>query len=205
MSYAQDNEDAWALRHFCPDYRGRFLDLGAHDGQRGSNTLLLAEHGWSGVLVDASPQTCKRLCQTASRFPGVEVVHAVIGMTPGLVPFWCVFDDGLSSLSTTSKPLQDRGLERTGAHKFWANALTIPDLLTAHPGPYDVVSIDLEGISLDVMRAIPWDDIKCRFAVIEAFPSAVLGQDERPTVQAYMESRGFRLLAHSLENVILGR
>jgi hypothetical protein len=40
---------------------GRFVEFGAHDGKFCSNTRLLLESGWSGKLIESSPELFKKL------------------------------------------------------------------------------------------------------------------------------------------------
>ena len=41
--------------------KGRFVEFGAHDGKYCSNTRLLLENGWSGKLIESSPELFKQL------------------------------------------------------------------------------------------------------------------------------------------------
>lgn len=41
--------------------RGRFVEFGAHDGKYCSNTRLLLDNGWTGKLIESSPQLFKDL------------------------------------------------------------------------------------------------------------------------------------------------
>jgi hypothetical protein len=201
MTRAQDREDELVLEHFG-SFKGRFLDIGALDGQTGSNTLLLAEHGWSGVYVEASWQCLPALIATSKRFPGTQVVQGLIAPQVGLVPFWCCPVPGHS---TASAPLQARGCGREGASKIYAPAFTPLQLLEALPGPYHFVSIDIEGLTLRVAEQIPWDAIECQALCLEAFPAEILGEDERPIIRRFFEGRGWRLLADTSENVVMVR
>lgn len=49
--YSQHNEEEVIL-DFFGNAKGKFLDVGAHDGETHSNTLALAERGWAGVLME---------------------------------------------------------------------------------------------------------------------------------------------------------
>ena len=50
MSYAQSGEDQIVL-DIC-GYGGRFLDIGSFHPTHLSNTRLLYEHGWTGVMIE---------------------------------------------------------------------------------------------------------------------------------------------------------
>ena len=202
MTYAQNGEDDLVAAHFG-GFVGRFLDLGAHNGRTFSNTLLLAERGWSGVWLDASYRSAPELVAAAARLPGVEVVHGAISADEhALVPFWDCPD---SLLSTARAELQEQGGPRAGAPKLWLPTLTVYDLLRALPGPYHVISVDLEGLSLDVLRKLPLLQLDCRCICVEVMPQLMVGIDEAMNVRYLLEPLGFRLLATTAENVIMVR
>jgi len=57
---------------------GTFVEIGAYDGIGGSQSLLLERcYGWSGVLVEASPQNFAKLLQNA-RSPRTRKVHSAV-------------------------------------------------------------------------------------------------------------------------------
>ena len=207
MSYCRD-EDTQALAHFGAGFQGRFLDLGANNGMNGSTTLLLAEHGWSGVWVEPNWSVMGELIARACAFSGrVQIVQGAVGLRHGLVPYWdasCLGEHS-SEWSTCSQDIQTRSEPRARALKLHVPVFTPADLVDAFPGEFHVVSIDLEGWSLDIMRAFPWDLVGCRFAVIEAFRPYHFGGDERPMVREFMESKGFRHFGNSEENVVMVR
>ena len=58
--YSQYGEDRLIL-DFFNGKKGNLLDIGANDGRTISNSLLFIEHGWAGVLVEASPIAFEKL------------------------------------------------------------------------------------------------------------------------------------------------
>jgi hypothetical protein len=65
VSYSQFGEDLVILkllgdRVADPD-KGVYVDVGAFDTVFFSNTLLLREHGWTGVNIDANPERIEQL------------------------------------------------------------------------------------------------------------------------------------------------
>lgn len=194
-------EDIKAISHFGESFMGRFLDLGCFDPAiGGSITYLLAQRGWEGVWVEAGHAAMGDVIKLARTFDGrVSVVHGAVGTKHGLVPLW---DCG--GYSTCSAVIKDIGAERGGAYKLLVPAFTPDDIVEAFPGAFDVVSIDVEGLSLDVMRAFPWDAVKCRFAVIEAFDGERFGNEPK-VVREFMESVGFSFVEQNVENVVMAR
>ena len=52
--YAQNNEDDILAKFFENTPNGSFLEIGAFHPKNLSNTRLLVEKGWGGVMVDMS-------------------------------------------------------------------------------------------------------------------------------------------------------
>lgn len=61
---------------------GTFLDLGAGDGYRNSNTRALSDQGWKGVLVESDPREYLRL---VNNHKANEKMACVLGRVTGIV------------------------------------------------------------------------------------------------------------------------
>lgn len=179
----------------------RFLDIGAGGGEVLSNTRFLLDQGWHGTWVDASPRSVEDLLARQKLYkPGqVEIVHAAVDKERGIRRIWSPSD---YLITTMSKELQDRGRERSNAQSFFMSTVRVKDIVDVVQGPYNFVSIDIDGLSLDVMRDIDYDSISCTCLCIEYLTANVLGVDERPIIKEYMESKGFRFYVETPENVI---
>lgn len=66
VRYSQNGEQEAILKIFG-ESEGRFLDIGAYDGKTFSNTLALIERGWSGVLIEPSPNAFMALADQIGR------------------------------------------------------------------------------------------------------------------------------------------
>jgi len=57
--------------------KGKFLEVGAFDGETLSNTCLLADDGWKGIYIEAVPDYYK-LCKKRHKFNDVVVLNKAI-------------------------------------------------------------------------------------------------------------------------------
>jgi hypothetical protein len=58
---------------------GFFVEFGAWDGKHLSNTYLLAERGWSGVMIESDPSRYQDLLKNIARFQGrISGVNAFV-------------------------------------------------------------------------------------------------------------------------------
>lgn len=157
--YSQSGEDAIILRHFKNRRFGRFLDLGAADGRTFSNTLALAELGWSGVCVEPIPRLAARLRHEHIARPSVLCVEAAIvprDCPEGLVHLY----DSNELVSSLSKDHAVLWAARFGIPSFEPIAVTGMHLntLLRHlvDDRFDLVSIDCESVSTRLLFDL-WD------------------------------------------------
>jgi FkbM family methyltransferase len=173
MKYSQNNEQAVIVRYLGQLPPGRFLDLGAFDGKTYSNTFALAEVGWSGVCVDASPLAFKSLCLNHRDRPGIEcVLVAVTPETTGDATLWETADAMSTLIEEGAQKWAPYVAERGGKLEdmfapVTVACLNVADFSAQYPGPYDFVNIDLEGLSVDVAKLLPFDEFNTRLVCVE--------------------------------------
>ena len=51
---SQNNEQEYILKYY-KNFKGKFLDVGAHNGVDFSNSFFLIELGWQGICVEPNP------------------------------------------------------------------------------------------------------------------------------------------------------
>ena len=71
-SYSQEGEDLILQRFFEKQAVGFYVDVGAHHPRRYSNTYLFYKKGWSGINIDAMPNSMKRFDKYRPRDINIE-------------------------------------------------------------------------------------------------------------------------------------
>jgi FkbM family methyltransferase len=144
--YSQLDEEDEILK-YTPE-RGHFLDIGAFHPRVLSNTRLLVEYGWTGVVVEPSPGPLKSLIQEYGSENGpVTVVCAAVGGN-GLVRMY-VTDD---AVTTDSERVHDLWKDEGGYYGiFYAPQISAAKLVT-YFGPFDFINVDTEGSSVDILK-----------------------------------------------------
>lgn len=151
--HSQSGEEAmileWADRRST---KGRFLDIGSVDGLAASNVRALALRGWSGVCIEPAAWAFDKLADLYHERPDIETVQAAIVVEPApLIRFHYAHD----LLSTTEDDYRDKWAD--AGVKFapvYVATVTVAQLLDVLPGPYDMISVDVEGTSLAVTEAL---------------------------------------------------
>lgn len=193
--WSQNSEQDILLQHFGEKADGRVLEIGAWDFQTFSNARALLLRGWSGVLVEPSPKPFVSLLEAYQYRPEIKLVNAAIAPLPGLVPFYDAAGDALSSLN----PEQRAKWPDTAWREIWVSTITLDQLLVAFPGPYDLLSIDTESTSVDLLLAFPLAAMAERCACVIEHDGRIDELDSR------MRHSGFRQAGRNTENCVYVR
>ncbi len=156
--YSENNEEQ-IIKDFFKGSTGRYLDIGAYDGVKISNTLALAESGWIGTVVEASTKVFQRLEKNYKErnLTNVELINAayVPESYPDYVEFHEILDgNGLGSL-TKNNILSRPEWNKNEISSFKVNTIK-PSKLFANPD-FKFISIDVERMNLETMVTIPWN------------------------------------------------
>lgn len=150
--WSQSGEEAmilpWAVRHG----QGRWLDIGAADGSSASNTHALALEGWPGVAVEPAAGYFAHLANLYADRPDVECVQAAVVTEPAPLVRFYLSDD---LVSTTDEAHVKTWGKIATFNALYVGAVTVAELLSCFPGPYDFASIDTEGTSVEL-----WDELR---------------------------------------------
>jgi FkbM family methyltransferase len=179
LSYAQQGEDIVAyhllrdvLRLTAPTY----LDIGAADPVLGSNTYLLYCTGGRGVLVEPNPSYVEQLRR---RRPNDTVVAAGVGVGKEREADYYVIR-GQPPLNTFS-PEAVASYRRQFGPDAVERVLRMPllpvnEVIATHLGRApDLLSIDIEGMDLAVLRTLDFERLRPGVIVAETAQRAPPG------------------------------
>lgn len=199
MSYSQNNEEE-IIRRYFGNNKGTFLDIGANDGITLSNTFALANAGWKGTLVEASPSAYERLQTCYSNMTGFDLINTAVGSHNGKI---VLHDSGehlgkgdTSLVSTTKEAERDRWLN----HVF--NDVTVACCtfqvlqgLTQYR-KFDFISMDIEGMEMEVLPQMDLKALGCRLLCVE------FNGKEQDKFDAIVLPQGYKLIHKNAENLI---
>lgn len=154
MAYSQNDEEQVILNLLGAGTGRWFLDIGAYDGKTFSNSLRLAELGWSGVCVEPSPTAFTGLLRVHKDNPEVQLVNAAIGLEDKWVTF---FDSGGDAVSSTDVHHVMRWTQSgVPFTPFQLRQVSVSSFLAQFNRPYAFVNIDVESKNWDLFTAINW-------------------------------------------------
>ena len=147
--YSQNREQD-AILSACTAAVGRFCDIGAWHAKDKSNTRALYELGWSGVLIEPSPEPFAGLKAEYGNDPRITLLNVAIGLESGTLEMH-ITADAVSTSDTATYEKWKPYVNYTDTVQV--PCLSINELLTSH-GPFDMVSIDSEGTSVDLLHRL---------------------------------------------------
>jgi FkbM family methyltransferase len=187
-SYAQWGEDRLVWDYFHAKPRGFFIEVGANDPINLSQTYLLEQNGWEGILVEPQAECCQRLRQAR---PRSTVIQAACGAPAqkGKALFRLATSHDRSMLATQT-PDDDVAFAGT----VEVDLVTLDDLLAERGNPKpDFVSIDVEGGELAVLQG---------FNLAKHQPGLLVVEDhvEHLRLHAYLRTQGYTLVKRTGSN-----
>lgn len=162
--YSQNNEEEIILNYFG-FVKGTFLDIGANDGITLSNTRMLAERGWGGVLVEPSPKAYARLKEVYKDHEGIYTYPFAIGNHNGTAILnesaSLINPQDVALVSTLKEEEMDRFKSVTQYTPVEVKVFRWKTFLNRIKyKTFDFISIDAEGLDLDILRQIDLSDTR---------------------------------------------
>ena len=148
-----------------PEALGRFVEVGASEGVAVSNTVFLAEAGWTGLYVEPHPVAVKLCVQNHAQHPNIVVANTAISSYSGEAD---LFDIGECSTLVWDKSAIDWG--GSPQKKFRVRVTTLDLLLDGlrwEPG-FELLVIDVEQSELKVLSGFDIRRWQPRLVIIEA-------------------------------------
>lgn len=195
-SYAQEGEDLLLRRFLNVRGPGFYVDIGAHHPMKFSNTYFYYRLGWSGINVDALPGSMSLFRKLRPRDVNIE---AAISSTASTLTYTMFIEPALNTF--------DEPLARQRAAEGNAVVQTVPmhtrrleDLLGEHVRdnqPIDFMSVDVEGLDLDVLKSNDWSRFRPTVVLAEASGVAApsVREVESSEIHEFMSRQDYELVA----------
>lgn len=194
--YSQNNEQHIIFQTFR-QRKGTFLDLGAFDGISLSNVRALAELGWQGVMVEASPFVFEKLKSNYEDFDKVQLCNMAVGATTGILDF----HDNHHAVGTLHASETERWKGNQQFKTIEVPCMEINEFIdtVSTYKTFDFISCDIEGEDLNVIRRMDFDALKTRLICVE------WNGKDKFLYDKILLPFGFKLIHKNGENLIYKR
>ena len=202
--YSQEGEDLIVARLFDGISNGFFVDVGAHHPIRHSNTYLLYRRGWRGINIDATPGSMAEFRRLRPRDINIECLVAN-DLSPQR--FYGFNESALNTASgrlAHERPLENANYQITSEVDLRPRPLaSLLDEFLPHGMAIDLMSVDVEGLDLDVLRSNDWGRYRPKLLLVEVLHTE-LADLERHEIVRFLRDRNYRPIAKLYNTVVFG-
>ncbi|HWL06527.1 MAG TPA: FkbM family methyltransferase [Xanthobacteraceae bacterium] len=170
------------IREFFRDIRqGYFVEVGAHDPVKDSQTLHLEQIGWTGILIEPQPDLAHKLHETRR-----AKVFAVACSSPERAGQTGILHVA-GAFSSFDEQLMVSGAR--ASHAIEVPLATLDEVLSEGGAPvnFDLLSVDVEGHEIEVLRGFDFLYWRPRLILLE---DHVVGLDKH----RFLEANDYRLM-----------
>ncbi len=185
-SKAQLHQDLFVLSMTGFKRGGSFVEFGATDGVKLSNTALLEkEFGWTGILAEPAREWHSALKSNRTARVETRCVWKETGQT-------LMFNETKAGELSTIDAYSDTDLHAKGRRsgtRYEVETVSLADLLETHGAPerIDYLSIDTEGSEFDILEA--FDFGRHRFNIITCEHNFT---PQREKIHALLTAHGYQ-------------
>lgn len=192
--FSQNLEEQYIVEYFKGV--GKFIDIGAYDVFKFSNTRKLYELGWSGILVEPSPENYKAIADHYKDELRITVLNFAVGDTNGEIDFYSCED----AVSTSDIDHKNKW-EAAGVpfRKIKVEQVSALEFMTVYCNGVDFLSIDTEGTNMTVFRNIP-DFVFQQIKMI-----CIEHDNATEEIEDRLKPFGFLPVYSNAENIILAK
>jgi len=203
-SYSQEGEDMILRRLFEKQKTGFYVDVGAHHPKRFSNTFFFYKKGWSGINIDAMPNSMRLFDKIRPRDINLEVP---ISDKKQKLKYYMFNEPALNGFSKdlaekrdgkdNYKIISERDMETSTLEKILEKNLPSGQEI-------DFMSIDVEGLDFQVLKSNNWKRFRPKFVLVEVLDSSIK-EIANSKEYKYLAEFGYEIFAKTVNTVIFQR
>jgi len=199
FSYSQEGEDLILERLFENQYSGFYVDVGAHHPKRFSNTHRFYRNGWRGINIEPNPDGLALFQRRRKR--DINLGYGVANKHGELVYY--MFNE--PALNTFDRALSEQ--RPTDRYRIIAKkhvpVKRLSEILEEHLPPHTVIdfmTIDVEGLDLEVLESNDWSRYRPGCLLVEATQFKLENPGAAP-IHAFLESHNYELFAKTFNTL----
>ncbi|XP_064087954.1 protein Star-like isoform X2 [Macrobrachium nipponense] len=160
LDFSQNGQSKQIEKILHGKHGGFFVEAGAYNGEELSNTLYLERQlGWTGLLVEPDPWNFWTLKKRGRKS---HAVHACLSPSPFPKEVTFKQSDTMGHIASGSEEKHHQGIF-TRVKCFPLYSL----LLALNTTTLDLLSLDVEGAELQVLKTLPWNKVTIHVVCVE--------------------------------------
>jgi FkbM family methyltransferase len=205
ISFSQEGEDRVLSRFFEDKNKGFYIDVGAHHPQWLSNTYYFYLKGWRGINIDAMPGSMINFNKIRPEDLNLEVA---ISNAEQELTYYEFNEPALNSFDKVLSEERDK-LDKykiTTTHTIKTCQLSdILDKYLPVDREIDFLSVDVEGLDLQVLQSNNWDKYRPKLVLAESLGTKSIQDLSESDISRYMASKGYSLYSKLFLTTIFSR
>lgn len=189
-SFSQKGEDLLIDKLLQHKGKGFYIDIGAYDPHRFSNTKRFYLKGWRGINIEPNLISYRKFLKNRP-----EDINLNIGIASeaGKMIFHEVFPETLSTFSLNElKEYENQGYRVIGMKEISVRKLS--DVLEEYCAnrSIDFMTIDTEGYDLDVLKSNDWSRFRPRVVCVETAQITRAISKKKASINEFLTKNGYK-------------
>lgn len=194
-SFSQEGEDRILERFLESKKDGFYIDVGANDPRRFSNSYLFYLKGWKGICIDPNPKMAERFKKTRSRD---IFVNLGVASVPAELEYFMYDED---ALNTFDAKLTEHRLATTKYKVIDRKKIPVKPLKEIlgklhFSGDVDFMNIDVEGLDLEVLKSNDWSTCRPKLLLVENL------KEVDNEIEKFLKEKNYHLIAMTKNTLI---
>lgn len=193
VSYSQQGEDLAILKYFGRRWGGTYVDIGAFHPVKYSNTLSFHKMGWTGINVEPNPDNFKLFEQLRSKDINLNVA---VGRSNEKLKYYSFNNAAVNTFNVENAKQWAAQPGFKILSEFDVEIVPLSEILKKNLNgrAIDFMSIDVEGMDLEVLKSNDWSLFRPRMILVEDNILGYASYKDCP-IYTYMVEQGYYLSA----------
>lgn len=202
VSYSQEGEELILKRLFYKKENGFYVDIGAHNPIRFSNTWNFYKNGWHGINIDANPDAIKSFSNIRKRDINIAIG---VGENEGKLKYYVYNESALNTFDekrvenlehdANLKPIDIKEIEIQPLEKIFEKYLPMNQKI-------DFMDIDVEGLDYQVLLSNNWKKYKPTVVLVEGDAKQSIKELFDTDLVKYMREQGYEFYSRLYNTMI---
>jgi FkbM family methyltransferase len=194
VCFSQEGEDLILAEFFHDIKDGFFVDIGAYHPSRFSNTYLFYLKGWKGINIDARPGSMTAFKKKRYRDINLEVA---IGSEQKTLTYYMFDEPGLNGFSKEISEDRDKNTPYKMIKSLDVQLERLETVLDKYmpiETKINFMSIDVEGLDLEVLKSNNWSKYRPTMILVETSVVSE-GLAIGSPIDLFLQEQGYALVA----------
>jgi hypothetical protein len=200
LYYSEDGIDA-VLKSKMKGRKIFYVDVGANHPFRNSNTYFFYKKGSRGINIDATPEIMRSFKIVRRKDINLEIPISTVRKP---MYFWIFKHSQYNGFFDIKKKFKHPDKVKKIIKMIPSRLSEVLDEHLPRQQKIDFLSVDVEGLDLDVLKSNNWNKYRPKYIIIEMWSSCIkdiINND----ISSYLNKIGYKLVSYARQNALFER